>query len=168
MDIEEIKPAIKEFVYSACYGMCRQNLLSGAEAEHPGLTREHREKLLIHPLIEELLEGRDKRMAEIRQTGGAHDAFGIWRPVLKDALGGDNTRSPLCIEVQSHEMAIMIRALPVIKADPHTYLMSWLHDGMSVKMPPSRRDGAVRRLVAAIDQYCQQHDYPTRAVADVL
>ena len=151
------KPILKRTVYSIVFGMKRENLhtqLASGNMNDSGVGNERAEVILKHPLIRKLLTARNKALDRIWYAGGGVDAWGNWIPTMWTA--GDKkvireTRSVLSHVVQSYELRLMLPALDVIRKEQQVYLVSWLHDGITVLLGNSTKaDAQERRLQKAV------------------
>lgn len=141
------KPQLKRTMYSIVFGMAKVNLirqLTDGEPLQPetALSRRQALRLLRHPVLKELLAARAQQIKRVNWDGGAEDAYGQWHSVGL----GRSARSVLAHVVQSHELKLMEPVLDVLDRQPQLYLISWLHDGVSLL--PGNRTKAER--------YCRQ------------
>lgn len=133
LDAETYKPTIKRLVYGIVFGAREVSLRAwmrdGDEGIQP-VTNEQADAFLGHPLIAELLAGRNERLREIRRDKFVMDAFGQRREYDGREV---RHRSLLAQEVQSYEVALMMSLLPRIQRNyEDVHVVSWLHDGLSL------------------------------------
>jgi hypothetical protein len=131
------KPALKTALYSITFGMgekaVRENL-SAKMGMAPAAA------YLEHPLIRELLRARQARLREIRREKRVVDAWG--KVIVYDARRA-RLRSLLAQEVQSWEVRLMVALLPVLEAERDLAVVSWLHDGLTVKVSDQRQEARI-------------------------
>lgn len=121
----EAKGELKEMTYRIIFGSTKATI----EDNYPELAY----RFLKHDLIVELRKNRDLALKKIIKNKKIIDAFGRHRSVddIKDRRSLlAKARSLLARGVQSYEVAIMLAAFEVIKADTDIGLVAWLHDGI--------------------------------------
>jgi hypothetical protein len=161
----DVKPLVKEALYSIIFGMkvinVRCNLLGLPNFQQSRKRRRRTVKpikpvesvnekaadaFLTHPLIAELLAARQARLREIKRDRHIVDAFG--RRIDYNRRYA-KMRSLLAQEVQSYEVALMLSLLPIFEAERNLVVVSWLHDGITVHVTDTtQRERIVRRLQA--------------------
>ena len=151
---EEAKGCLKDALYAAVYGMERENLWALVASE---LGSEVAEAFMTDPLIAELLDARDAKLAELAAAGWAEDVLGneYVRPKGKRRLTW--ARSTLACLMQAMEMKLLE---PVIddaireserNSRPRYTIVAWQHDGFTIKARsegdriPERLQGLVAR-----------------------
>jgi hypothetical protein len=155
------KPILKTTVYSVVFGMSRRNLLAqlargeGAEGGAEGVGAAAAARFFRHPLVRELLRARDRAKRATAEAGGALDAWGNFVEVDAALRDGRYARrdvlSVMSAVVQSYELRLMLPALEVVKKEQQLYLLSWLHDGVTVHAGNRGKLGRqVRRLARAV------------------
>ena len=144
----EAKGAVKKALYSAAFGMARQNIrkdfadalrASGIRVEAADVVGVEAADLLAKrfvssTMIREVLRARRRRVGEITKAGGLTDAFG--RVIVIDGPTSQKRhsqlRSALAVEMQAYEQELMLSMKPAIENERLTVLC-WLHDGLSIK-----------------------------------
>lgn len=161
------KPLLKRALYSTVYGMKPTNihrLLMGNERGLDGIGRALADCFMRHPLIEALLTARNQAFTAARDRGGLVDAFGRWIPITSGVDDG----SVVAQQLQSHELAIMLAALPVIKKGD-LYVVSWLHDGMTLhSSDATKRERRVAQVAAAINREASTREFYTEVEQESL
>lgn len=141
----EIKPALKEAIYSLCYGKSKAHLKEF-------LVQQGLEKLLAHPILVELLSLRRKWFQEIARAGGAHDVWGQWHGV--DEKRGRWAGSVAATIIQAIEMEIIAPLFDV--ANQHGkgdrfHIVLFQHDGATIsfndKAKVSRAQAKLKKAV---------------------
>jgi hypothetical protein len=146
----EHKPTLKRGIYSLCFGMGRAKLrrtLRDGKPGEPGLGKMKAELWFRHPLIQELLEARERITREIEMDGFANDAFGREIQVSRS-----NPPHKVAAQIaQSYEMRILKAVLPVVKEERKITIVSWLHDGCSLWFGAEDRKAAqIERIKQAV------------------
>jgi hypothetical protein len=150
---EECKPALKSAVYALTFGKGEGNLVDDLERRIPDPVR-----FVTHPLIAELLKARKVVQDKIRQRGRIEDAFG--REVRMRR--GVTPLSLLAIHAQSYELKIMLAVLPIVQAERDVRIVSWFHDGLTVKSTDrSEQPRQITRIKKAIDNQAKALGIPT-------
>ncbi|MCS4139578.1 hypothetical protein GGQ13_003033 [Salinibacter ruber] len=185
LDLEGPQSAQRKAVkraYSAVYGSSRQNLLYQIYTEYAKLTGTYLENfdplepLLSHPLMEELLQTRDKLEAVITERGGLKDATGRFIPLSAwDETKDQENRWRGCMAYvnASYEQEIMA---PIFRQgfdertrDGKTRFRVWLYqaDGATVRV---HRDYAhspqIERLQSAVAERAEELGVPTELEVD--
>lgn len=156
----EFKPLLKEVIYALVFGCAittARKLLMNGNGVTPGVGARKAGRFLRHPLVQDLITARQRVMTEIRSVGGATDAFG-----RRISFSEFSVRSIMAQVVQSHELRIMLSIVPVLEQHRKVQLVSWLHDGIAVKIRD--RDKAkveVQALVDALDDAAARDGIPT-------
>ncbi|MGV3723959.1 MAG: hypothetical protein ACO1SX_23950 [Actinomycetota bacterium] len=145
------KPILKSGTYASTYGMGKKALLHelarGNDLEE-GINPEQAVAFLNHPLIKQIWRGRRGYYQRIRDAGGARDAFGHW-------ISTDHHKEHQIAaqQAQSYELRLMMAILPVLQADSNISVLSWLHDGVTVKVHDRRKImRKVRQLREAVER----------------
>ena len=177
----DVRRALKQWVYSLCFGMTRTNLerwgspkREGDEAarqarvaavsERYGDAAAAARRLLRHPAIRSLYDARQRRLGSIRKTGRVVDVMGGTWVVGSDRGGAPVTaRTALAAEIQAAEMFVMLRLADLFheahaRKRPDIRLALWQSDGLSYHL---RRKGSAgeaekwfSRLDAALSRGC--------------
>lgn len=140
------KPQVKDFLYAAVYGMPSKGL-NGLAKHDIGTIGP---KLLRHPLMDELLVHRDRRLRQIFVSRGGCDCWGHFictdnvsnRATRKARSQGKSeydirriqARSVLATIVQSYEVEIMLAGFEEIRNNDNLLLAAFLHDGCFIKV----------------------------------
>jgi hypothetical protein len=149
------KPIIKKTIYSVVFGMGRARLLTQlaeGDGDTVGVGQDAAERFFSHPLVTELLSARARARKRVWDESGTADAWGNWIATTWDrATGTKDVPSVLAYVVQSWELRLMLSVLPVIESEEQIYLLSWLHDGITVWLGNrTKADRQVRKLQAAV------------------
>lgn len=144
------KPILKRTVYSALFGMgykkLRQQLADGID-DNGGVGREKMQAFFRDPRIDGLMKARRAVQQTIKGTGGVADAFGQWLTTSQYSIP-----SVLAQQVQSYEVKIMLSMLPILKAEKDIRVLSWLHDGLTIRiLDPAEKQRKLRRLCDVVE-----------------
>jgi hypothetical protein len=116
------------------------------------------QRFMSHHLVRDLLNARNRTKKRIQAERGSLDAFGDWVAMSDE----QDVKSVMAAEAQSWELRLMLAVLPVLKADPDIRLLSWLHDGISVMVPPGEEgERKIRRLQDAVDAEAKSLNFYT-------
>jgi hypothetical protein len=160
--VGEYKPLLKRTVYSVVFGMSRRNLRAqlaqgtGAADQEPGVGDEAAERVLGHPLMRALLGARARASRRVWKERGARDAWGTWVATAWEFDEGrgkpvQDVPSVLARVVQSYELRLLLPVLGVAEAEEQVYLLSWLHDGVTVHLGNQTKAGRhLRKLAGAV------------------
>jgi len=150
---KEGKSALKQSLYSACYGMSPENLVEEAEdsMQPLGVTGGGK-RFLSFWIIEEILEARKRMMKQVRKDGGMKNCFGRfislrdgWRPSKNPAKKGTVGKSRhkeraidphqiLAMVAQAQEMQLLEPAFRLAVKRPKDFTIClFQHDGFSVR-----------------------------------
>lgn len=184
----EHKPALKTTVYSIVFGMgiknLRKYLQDGDGPRIEGIGEEAADKFFRHPLIKALLKARRKQLEWIEEDNGGYDAFDNWRQIQLYANSsqksdsnpkrrhGRNSPSVLAAIVQSYELKIMLELLYVLKAGhPKSgqaiYILSFLHDGLTLKFSKSKKkDAQIRQMQRRVKKIADEMGVNTELEAE--
>lgn len=162
---EEHKPILKKTVYSICYGMSvpalREQFLCGYTRpwdDVPGVGDPAIwQRLRRHPVIRELLRARSSEAWEIKEKGGAYDAFGNWISREKDD-GTTHTPSILAVTAQSWEQHVMYGMIPILEKNKQIYVFSYLHDGLTVYF------GDMTKMDRQLQALCRRVERPAKGL----
>lgn len=154
LPVEQCKSILKTTIYSIVFGMnpyhARRNLARGTKRD-AGIGNHLALKFFIHETIKALLEARTNQLNQIGARGGAEDAYGTWRNT--ENKSAHERRSILAATVQSYEMQLMLSILPVLQKAKQAYLMSWLHDGVTLRLTdPTHRQYQIRQMQQAVSR----------------
>lgn len=147
----DIKPLLKEAIYSLCYGKSKANLTEFL-AQH-GL-----EKLLSHPILVELFTLRRKWFQDIVRAGGAKDVWGEWHAV--DEKRGRWAGSVAATIIQALEMEIIAPIFDVAathgKGDRFQVVL-FQHDGVTISFNDrSKLPRAQAKLKKAVEERAKE------------
>ncbi|MGB3542189.1 hypothetical protein [Rubrivirga sp.] len=166
---EEVKPAFKQALYSALFGMSTRGVkgkltrkLQGTNLSNLGPNAANR--FVAFPVIESMLEHRDLVLAGIEENGGARDCYDRFIPVRDGSSRGPEVspRSVLAQLAQAMELAIVYPALEVVRKQRDLHLTLWQHDGFSLAMSdPTKAERHARQVTAAVDAQAAQFGVPT-------
>lgn len=172
------KPAIKTTIYSIIFGMSqrklRQRLAEGDGLKHQGIGVEATKRFFQHRYVKALLKARQHQQEIIGRQGGGTDAFGRFQKTpfnLKTRVDGrrnprygePNVPAALAGIVQSYELRLMLALLPILKSNQQIYLLSWLHDGVTVAFGNSTKAQAqIRRMKRAVEAEAKDRGIVTR------
>jgi hypothetical protein len=155
------KSILKTTLYSLLFGMGKRRLmrqLAEGDGSEQGIGNKKARRFKKHPLIAELLEARSKARRRVTETGGAEDAFGEW--ISKRDY---NARSVLAQTIQSWELKLMMAVLPIIEGEKDAWILSWLHDGIAVKVgDPTKKERVIRKLCDAVEDEARKYGFQTR------
>lgn len=155
--IERCKPILKTAIYAIVFGMrarevCR--MVAYGTRHDLGIGQTAALKFINHPIVESLLEARTRELVKIAEQDGAEDAFGYWWRVQRNNRNQQTVRgrrSVLAAVVQSYEMQLMLSILPFLQNGKQIRLLSWLHDGVTLRMSdPTHRSYQIREMQAAV------------------
>lgn len=161
------KPLLKRALYSTVYGMRPANihrLLTGRPGGLDGIDRDQADRFMRHPLIEALLAARNYALAAARNRHGLLDAFGRWIPLTPEV----DDRSVVAQQLQSHELAVMASALPILKKGD-LYVVSWLHDGVTLHCSDATKlERRMAQVAAAINREASSRGFCTEVEHECL
>jgi hypothetical protein len=164
---EWAKPTLKAGVFACLFLMNYPGLVHRVAHGHgtvAGIGVHAARRFFDHPIMRLALEGRERARQEILTNGYGVDAFD-----RRISLEGREIKSVICEVVQSYEQRIMAAILPIIKKDPNTRVVSYLHDGITVHCSDSReRDGRLAALASAIEREGHALGIPTWAKIEPL
>ncbi|MCS4046969.1 hypothetical protein GGQ04_002105 [Salinibacter ruber] len=164
------KGPLKKGLYSVVFGSPRfqipENISDEAEEEGIDISSDTASKFLEHPIIEELLEERERRIEAIEENGGIRDdAYDRW--ISLEECTAQNPKLSLLAQVaQAREMWLLRPVLDLAleqKNDRkrHAWQVTLLqHDGFSVHFTRSR-EYHLDRIKEAVKQRAERHGYPT-------
>ncbi|MCS4197337.1 hypothetical protein [Salinibacter ruber] len=164
------KGPLKKGLYSVVFGSPRfqipENISDEAEEEGIDISSDTASKFLEHPIIEELLEERERRIEAIEENGGIRDdAYDRW--ISLEECTAQNPKLSLLAQVaQAREMWLLRPVLDLAleqenDRERHTWQVTLLqHDGFSVHFTRSR-EYHLDRIKEAVKQRAERHGYPT-------
>lgn len=168
----KVKNDLKELMYSLLFGMSRKNLSAKARQMFPG-RKEPWRRLSQHPVVNAILEARQRQFSTLRSVGFATDAFGRRLELLpkgRSASGyqKDNASSILAQVAQSWELRLMLPILDLAESHRGTSgftITMWLHDGVCINVhDASRIEGWKTRISSAVAEQAGELGIPTRLV----
>ncbi|MGB8353814.1 MAG: hypothetical protein WCD79_08015 [Chthoniobacteraceae bacterium] len=131
----DIKPALKEGVYSTCYGMpessIKGNLTKALRAKE---IDQRGQSFTESPLIGALLLAREEAMALIEVEGGAETCFGDFLPTYEL-----DEKQILAQVAQAVELKLVHPVIRLAMTTDDFKVVLWQHDGFSVHF--TRRPG---------------------------
>lgn len=177
-DFERLKRLLKVATYGICFGMTEQNVARWKSPwklgpkEKADRRRDRAfvarafgvtatavgKRLLAHPLVADLLDARERRMARVLEEGSLTDVFG--RTYVLGAMLGKKEvteRSALAAEAQAAEHFVMLRAAkPFVdeaarasaggpRVYPEAEILLWQADGFTIR---ARQKGREDRWVS--------------------
>jgi hypothetical protein len=177
-----LRTAVKR-AYSAVYGSTTQTMLFRIYELYADLTGEWPEEgtgplkaILDHPLMEELLETRDKLEAIITNRGGLEDATGRFIPLSKwDGVKKKENRwrGVMAYVNCSFEQEIMYpifrEARKEMERDGKTRFKVWLYQGDGVTINVHRdyaHEPQIARLQTAVSEKADELGVPTKLTVD--
>ncbi|MCS4117356.1 hypothetical protein [Salinibacter ruber] len=164
------KGPLKKGLYSVVFGSPRfqipENISDEAEEEGIDISSDTASKFLEHPIIEELLEERERRIEAIEENGGIRDdAYDRW--ISLEECTAQNPKLSLLAQVaQAREMWLLRPVLDLAleqenDRERHAWQVTLLqHDGFSVHFTRSR-EYHLDRIKEAVKQRAERHGYPT-------
>jgi len=171
----ENKPILKRTVYSVVFGMGSKNVraqLADGTIHGPGVGAVAAARVLKHPLMRALFGARRRVSRRVWGAGGARDTWGNWVPTAWGTTSDRNAErerpvrdvpSVLAAVVQSYEMRLLLPVLGVIAAEPQVYLLSWLHDGVTLHLGNKEKANRhLRKLAAAVQKEADAQAMTTR------
>lgn len=162
------KAVYKKALYSLCYGMGQQKLIDDVLNPAGAL------KLLNHPIIRELIEGRRRWYRVIERNGGIHDINIEWQaiePITKDNPKGRGPHAVAATLIQSIEMELIRPVFEVVEANPslQVEVMLFQHDGCTVSFRnKSRKEHALSLMRDAVAAKAKELGYETRLECEDL
>lgn len=168
----KVKNDLKELMYSLLFGMSRKNLSAKARQMFPG-RKEPWRRLNQHPVVNAMLEARQRQFATLRSVGFATDAFGRRLELLAKGRSSsgyqkDNASSILAQVAQSWELRLMLPILDLAESHRGTSgftITMWLHDGVCISVHDARRiEGWKTRISSAVAEQAGELGIPTRLV----
>jgi len=168
----EVKPAFKEALYSALFGMQMRSVkgrLTRRLARSPleCLGSEAAMRFAALPVVEEMVEYRDVRLNAIQESGGGTDCFGRFIPTSGPDECEDpvSPRSVLAQLAQALELAIVYPAIQFAREKTDAHIVLWQHDGFSLALSDvTKRERHVRQVKAMIDAAAAKRGVPTECV----
>jgi hypothetical protein len=159
-----VKSALKRAVYSTVYGMHAPSIQGQVTKSLKGiLGQEAGAHLRGHPVIAELLEKRDEKLAEMEVGDVFIGPTGI-RIEIEQGLSEDgddvDPRSAMATLAQSYEQAAMQVILEMERdrqqSDSYNYfnVALWLHDGAYVRMRSEQARG--KDLNRRLEERCKE------------
>ena len=181
-DPKALRSAVKRS-YSAVYGSGRQNVLyriyekyGKLTGDYPGEGLEPLRPLLSHPLMEELLETRDKLELLINERGGLEDANGRFIPVSawdQTKRKENRWRGVMAYVNASYEQELMLpifeEAWDERERDGQTRFKVWLYQADGVTVRIDRRyshANQIERLQSAVAEEAAELGVPTELEVD--
>lgn len=170
------KSIVKQVVYGLCYGMGIKKLeslfLEGTikyGRRIPGIgDRLKWIKFRKHPIISELLRARKREIMNLLMEGGCNDAFGNYLCTSRDD-GTLHVESILAVTAQSWEQNIMQAMVPILERNKQIYILSWLHDGLTIYFgDKTKKDRQLRNIIKAVESKASDLDILTHFEVEFL
>ncbi|MEI6492601.1 MAG: hypothetical protein WCO94_08640 [Verrucomicrobiota bacterium] len=138
------KPALKDALYSTCYGMRTQYIGGrlGKALEIAGVVR-NGSLFLRNPLIQAMLASRNEATKQILRKSGAKTCFGKWLE-----LGKLTPPQILAQIAQAAELKLIYPVVQLAKQTEEFKITLWQHDGFSVHF--TRREERWKRKLARV------------------
>lgn len=156
-----VKKPIKEFVYAAMYGKARRALSRTLTTALSRYTKRAGPRLMKHPVIEDLLRGRDEELGRLLREGRAVDVFG--RELL--VADQEEARSVAAQLAQAVELAILLPVIEIAEASDDFDVVLWQHDGFSVAVRDKSKEARIiKRIEASVSETAAALGVPTRLV----
>jgi hypothetical protein len=162
----EYKPVLKAANYSVVFGMGTDQvaeMLAHGTAKNDGVGSIRAAKFFTHPLVRDLITARSRIFKQIKDDHGAEDAFGRLVEIEWDSAKKKcNVPSVAAQVIQSWEMRLMLRLVPVLRAQRQLYCLSFLHDGLTVWCGDvTKRDRHIQMLKSAVQVEADRCGFPT-------
>jgi hypothetical protein len=182
-DIQALRDAVKR-AYSAVYGSGRQNILYRIYQKYGKFTGHYPDEgleplrpILDHPLMQELLETRDKLELIINQRGGLENANGRFIPLYawdETKKEENRWRGVMAYVNASYEQELMLpifqEARSTMEREAYTEFRVWLYqaDGVTVRMHRNARNHSdiIVRLQSAVEEKARELGVPTELEVD--
>jgi hypothetical protein len=155
---QSAKPALKEALYSVCYGMeaVRIRSLLARNLVKNGVNREYARGFLPIPLIGDVLLAREEALQHVIADGGARTCYGK----ALEIAGELKARDILAQLAQSWEMKLIHPAFASTADNPYCKVMLYQFDGFSAQFT-RRATGWTDRIKEAIDTRANEFGIPT-------
>ena len=147
------KPALKEALYSLCYGRKARHIGSELtnDLEKVGIKRRGG-RFTRHPLMKALIKGRDRAMDKILRDGGGYTCFGQWLSALDH-----KDRTILALISQAVELKIMHVVFEIAKKTTDFTITLFQHDGFAIHFTDkSKANMWISKLSQAVDNEAQR------------
>lgn len=164
------KAALKTFIYSTAFGKAPHSLKwEGIQKFGKART----ERLWNTPVIQELLDAREKRVVALQEEGGFTDVFGQYHDLQelaqKPRWNGKPTgtekalKTLMAYEAQAYEFRLMQPILELVQNNSEYRILFWLHDGVYLNnTQPERNPVFLRRLSDMVDARATELGIHTR------
>lgn len=154
---DENKAQLKEFTYALVFGMSKAGLRRLANEYWPSVKNPWT-RLTSRSVLAEVLHARTRQFELVRRDGFTVDAFGrrltlASRAKSHGSYQGDSARSVLAQVAQSWELALMLPILDMAEQNQGSSgfrLMMWLHDGVAIHVPDTRRRESWRKRIGQV------------------
>ena len=166
MSPEKMKPVLKEAVYSICYGMSSENIISRLKDGFVDLgCSDFDAHIRAMAFIEDayvvpLFQHRELMSEKVKRDRGAKDCFGQWIATTKEV----QPRKVLAQLSQAREMQLLLPAIDLATKRKNEFKIAlWEHDGFSVHFTRQDRiESESQRIIGAVNAECTRLGYPTR------
>lgn len=160
-----VKSCLKRATYSLQYGKKAERVRTELNADLAFLGERRGDSYLTSLLVEDMIDARDRRAAEVCAAEGLVGAFDEWIPVEP----GRNVASVMSERAQGVELSLLLPALNLaVEADERWHIVLWQHDGFDVAFRDrSRALGIDRKIKEAVNDECRRQGYPTALMSDL-
>ncbi len=152
------KPALKEALYSLCFGMeeVRIRSLLARNLVKNGVNRKYARRFLPIPLIRDILKAREAALNRVIADRGAETCYGKVLQISKEL----QARDILAQLAQSWEMKLMYPAFLLTADSRYCKITLYQFDGFSVQFT-RRADGWMERIKQVVDARAKKYEIPT-------
>jgi hypothetical protein len=152
-EAERAKPALKEAMYSLCYGRKARRI--GSELtdglEKAGIKRRGG-RFTRHPLMKALIKGRDRAMEKILRDGGGYTCFGQWLSAMDH-----KDRTILALISQAVELKIMHVVFEIANKTKDFTITLFQHDGFAIHFTDKTKANMwIGKLSQAVEKEAQR------------
>jgi hypothetical protein len=161
-ELHQIKPLLKEIIYSVCFGKSKNNLIDDIE-KNPDFSFASFsvEKLFSKQLFVELFAARERKIQSIIKRGGDVDAFGVWREIDRSkGKTNESVRSLMARVAQSWELKIMGEAFNVLDSSSKNKIVVFAHDGFTMTTETGFSKEK-KRITEAVNKRLKELDIPS-------
>jgi len=170
---DEHKPILKDTIYAITFGMRTENfqtlLAQGVikkgkriirMCSGEGIGSKLAGKFFRHPLVADLVEGRQRAIAKVYGQGYAEDAWQVKHPLEG---GRHHVPSLLARVAQSYEVRIMLAMVPIIERNSGVQIVSFIHDGVYLHFTRERdNETLLRKIKTVVSEEAASLGIPTQ------
>ena len=129
-----------------------------------GLGESATNRVMKNAVMQSLLEARNRKIEDLKIRRSVEDAFcRTLRIADQDGSEGKAICSILAQVVQSHEMKIMQSLLDIIASDDRIYIISWLHDGVTLYFSDKKEQrGRINTITRKMNERIVDMGFPTK------